>query len=132
MSSDHPDAPENVRPVADDVPPVEIEANVTQDDKTMAMLCHLLSIFTGFVGPLVIWLVKKDQSKFVDDQGKECLNFNLTMLIGHLIGGATICFTFGVINAALGVIQIVFSILAALEANKGKAYRYPMNIRMIK
>ncbi|HTL31303.1 MAG TPA: DUF4870 domain-containing protein, partial [Tepidisphaeraceae bacterium] len=44
-----------------------------KDSKTMALLCHLLPIFTGFLGPLIIWLIKKDSSPFVDDQGKESL-----------------------------------------------------------
>ena len=103
-----------------------------QDDKTMGMLCHLLGAFMGFVGPLVIWLIKKDQSKFVDDQGKEALNFHIVLLIGHVIGGATMCFTFGLVNAAVGLVGIIFGIIGGLEANKGVAYRYPFNIRLIK
>src|SRR5689334_1430002 len=55
----------------------------TQDDKTMAMLSHLLGIVLGFVGPLIIWLIKKDQSPFVDDQGKESLNFQIMLVIGY-------------------------------------------------
>jgi uncharacterized protein len=58
---------------------------VSQDDKTMGMLAHVLGIIS-FIGPLVIWLVKKDQSQFVDENGKVALNFQLTMLIGFLIG----------------------------------------------
>src|SRR5690348_1357609 len=58
-----------------------------KDAKTMALLCHLLPIFTGFLGPLIIWLVKKDSSPFVDDQGKEALNFQITAFFGYLIGG---------------------------------------------
>src|SRR5687767_6174019 len=53
----------------------------TPDDKTMATLAHVLGIFTSFVGPLIIWMIKKDTSPFVDDQGKEALNFQLTLLI---------------------------------------------------
>src|SRR4051812_11305473 len=67
----------------------------TPDDKTMAMLAHLLGIVTGFVGPLIIWLVKKDQSPFVDDQGKEALNFQLTLLIGWLVASVTAAFCIG-------------------------------------
>src|SRR5215213_6480869 len=66
-----------------------------KDSKTMAMLAHLLTIFTGFLGPLIIWLMKKDQSPFVDDQGKEALNFQLTLLIGYVIGIATSCLFVG-------------------------------------
>jgi uncharacterized Tic20 family protein len=109
-----------------DLPP-----ETTSDDRTMGMLCHLLGAFTGFLGPLIIWLIKKDQSRFVDDQGKEALNFQITMLIGHVIGAATACFTFGLVSVAVVIIGLVFSILGALEANKGVRYRYPINIRMI-
>jgi uncharacterized Tic20 family protein len=102
----------------------------TQDDRTMAMLCHIGGAF-GFLIPLIIWMVKKDQSRFVDDQGKEALNFHLTVLIAHLIGAVTICFTFGLINVAVMVVALIFSIMGGMEANKGVRYRYPMCIRFI-
>ncbi len=96
------------------------------------MLAHLLGAFMSIVGPLIIWLIKKDQSKFVDDQGKEAMNFQITMMILHVIGGATACFTFGAINGVAYVLSIVFGIIGGLEANKGVAYRYPFAIRLIK
>src|SRR5262249_14131163 len=89
----------------------ELSSEVTSDDRTMGMLCHLLGALLSWLGPLIIWMIKKDQSRFVDDQGKEALNFQITLLIGHLIGGVTICFTFGVINSVLYVLGIVFGIL---------------------
>ena len=107
-------------------------ATPDQDSKTMGMLAHLLGIFLGFIGPLIIWLIKKDQSPFVDDQGKESLNFQLTVLIGYLIGGATSCLFIGLLILVIWVLSIVFGIMGAIAANKGEAYRYPFNIRMIK
>jgi uncharacterized Tic20 family protein len=106
----------------------------TKDDMSMAMLCHLLSIITWFIGPLIIWLIKKDTSKFVDDQGKEALNFQLTMLIGWIIAGSTVwIFCIGVlIGLALWLCTIIFGIQAAMAANKGIAYRYPFALRLIK
>ncbi|HEX8322273.1 MAG TPA: DUF4870 domain-containing protein [Tepidisphaeraceae bacterium] len=105
----------------------------TQDDRTMAMLAHGLSIVSGFIGPLIIWLIKKDTSPFVDDQGKESLNFQLTLLIGYLFAFVTMCLIIGYfIFLAVWVCSIVFGILAAIEANKGVAYRYPFAIRIIK
>lgn len=99
----------------------------------MAMLCHLLGIFTGFIGPLIIWLIKKDQSPFVDDQGKEVLNFHITLVIGLIIGGVTACFYIGFfIIAALAICNIVFSIIGCLQASKGIAYRYPLRIQFLK
>ena len=104
----------------------------TSDDRTMGMLCHLLGII-GFIGPLIIWLVKKDTSPFVNDQGKEALNFHLTLLIGILVGIATSCIGIGLfILPAVWICGVVFSILGAMKANQGIAYRYPFNIRFIK
>lgn len=104
----------------------------TKDDRTMAMLAHLLGIL-GFLGPLIIWLIKKDQSPFVNDQGKEALNFHLTLLIGWVVGVATICLGVGLFIVPLvWVVGTVFSIIAALKANNGVAYRYPIAIRFIK
>ncbi len=98
----------------------------------MGMLCHLLGILCGFLGPLIIWLVKKDESPFVNDQGKEALNFQLTVIIAAIVAGLSIFFCIGaVLLPAVGVANLVFSILGAVEANKGNAYRYPVSLRMI-
>lgn len=105
------------------------------DSRTMAMLTHLLGIFTGFLGPLIIWLVKKDEKPFVDDQGKEALNFHLTMLIASLAISLLGCLTLGLgflLIIPLVAIVIIFGILGTIAANKGEAYRYPVNIRMIR
>ena len=105
----------------------------TSDAKTMAMLCHLLAIFTGFIVPLIIWLIKKDESRFVDQQGKEVLNFELTLLIAFVVGIATSCIVIGFfVIIAAQVCNIVFGILATIEVNKGNPYRYPVCIRFIK
>jgi uncharacterized Tic20 family protein len=103
----------------------------TPDDRTMAMLCHIGGAIGSFLIPLIIWLIKKDQSKFVDDQGKEALNFHITILIAHLIGGITLCFTFGIINMVVWVLALVFGIIGGLAAQKGEVYRYPFAIRLI-
>jgi uncharacterized Tic20 family protein len=105
----------------------------TSEDRTMAVLAHVLGIFTSFVGPLIIWLVKKDQSPFVDDQGREALNFQITLIIGYLISAIATVICIGPILAiALSVVAIIFGIMGAVAANKGEAYRYPFNIRLIK
>jgi uncharacterized protein len=102
----------------------------SKDDRTMAMFCHLGGIF-GFLIPLIIWLIKKDESRYIDHHGKEALNFHITMLIGHVIGAVTICFTFGLVSIAVYVIALVFSIIGAMAANRGEWYRYPISIRFI-
>ena len=109
-----------------------VPAPANKDEKTMAMLAHLLGII-GFVGPLIIWLIKKDTSAFVDDQGKEALNFHLTMLVGYLIGAVTFWLCMGIfIVIAVWIVSLIFSIVGAMKANQGIAYRYPFAIRLIK
>lgn len=106
------------------------------DEKTMGMLAHVLGGVTNFLGPLLIWLIKKDESPFVDDQGKEALNFQITICIGFAVAGiltaipvigciATLLFP------ALWIAGLIFGILGGLEANKGIAYRYPFALRLI-
>lgn len=111
------------------------------DEKTMGMLSHLLGIVTGFVGPLIIWLIKREESPFVNDQGKEALNFQITVGIGYIAAGilhfvavllfAPLACITSLLFAALGIASLVFSILGGLDANKGKAYRYPFALRLI-
>jgi len=105
-----------------------------KDSVTMGMLCHLLGIFTYFLGPLIIWLMKKDASPFVDDQGKEALNFQIVALIATLACFCACCVPPVVILllSAVQITRIVFSVLATVEANKGVAYRYPLTFRLIK
>jgi len=115
--------------------PLQIES--TPDDRTMALICHIGGGFVGFLVPLIVWLIKKDQSKFVDDQGKEALNFQLTRLIGHAILAPMMCIPFVNLLALLGhmvifALSIVFGIIGGMAAQKGEVYRYPFAIRMIK
>ena len=77
----------------------------------------------------MVWLVKKDQSPFVDDQAKEALNFQIAVLIAVAICGITCVGV--VLIPVVGVAALIYSILAAIEANKGVYYRYPYSIRLI-
>jgi uncharacterized Tic20 family protein len=112
---------------------------VSSDDRMWAMFCHLSSILTlyltgmGFLGPLIIWLIKKDQSAFVNYHGKEALNFQLTILIIELIGIATACIVVGIfILIGVAIYALIMAIIAGLNANSGQHYRYPATIRFIK
>ena len=110
-----------------------------QEERSLGLACHLLAFvgmvfpFGNILGPLVIWLVKKDDSAFVDDQGKEALNFNITISIA---GFVAFLLTFVVIGAILlpiiGIFWMVMTIVAAVKANGGEHYRYPLTIRLIK
>jgi len=107
----------------------------TKDNLTMAMLAHLLGALLGFLGPLIIWLIKKDEHPFIDDQGKESLNFQLTLLIAHvalIVLDVVSCGLLAIAHLVPWVLGLIFGIMGAMEANQGKWYRYPFNIRFIK
>lgn len=111
-----------------------------KDAKLWGMLCHLSALsaligipFGNIAGPLVIWLIKKEQYAFVDDQGKESLNFQITMSIFAIVAAILILLLIGIpILIALLVIDVVFTIIASIQANDGKYYRYPYSIKFIK
>jgi uncharacterized Tic20 family protein len=108
-----------------------LESN--KDARTMAMLCHLLAIFTSFLGPLIVWLVKKDEYSYVDEQGKEALNFQITVVLASFVAGLLTFVCIGVVLLpAIWIVDIVFCIIAAVAVNKGEHYRYPLSLRLIK
>jgi len=107
----------------------------SQEDRTLAMLTHLSGIILGFIVPLVIWLVNKDKSDkaWLNDQAKEALNFQITILIGYIAGTVLTIILIGpLISLAAWVVSVIFSIIAGLKANEGVAYRYPFALRLIK
>ena len=105
----------------------------TSDEKTMAMLAHILTLVAGFIPPLVIWLVKKDESKFVSDNAKESLNFIITLAIGYCIAFILMFILIGMfLIFVLWIAQLVLVIIATIKTNEGKVYRYPINLRLIK
>ena len=107
------------------------------DEKTMAMLAHLLGGITCVLGPLIICLIKKDESPFVNDQGKEAVNFQLSILIGYAVTGVlsgvpVLGCIFMLAFFACAIVGLIFGILGCVEANKGVVYRYPYALRFIK
>jgi len=101
--------------------------------RNLAMLCHLLGIFTYIVGPLIIWLVKKDDNEFIDSQGKAALNWQVSFLIYAIASSFLAIIGIGVIMLlALGILNLIFCIVAALKASDGKAYKYPLAINFLK
>ena len=105
----------------------------SKDDCNIALLAHLLGIFTGFVGPLIIWLLKKDSSTFVAEESKEALNFQITMAIAFIVSGLLFIIVIGIVlMPILVLLNIVFCIVGAMAASKGNHYKYPFAIRLIK
>jgi uncharacterized Tic20 family protein len=114
-----------------------IEAS--KDARTWATVCHLsaLSAFVGIplgniLGPLVVWLLKRNDHPFVDDQGKEALNFQISMTIYGIVAGILVILLVGIALLALvAVTDFILVIVASMKANDGERYRYPFTIRLI-
>lgn len=109
-----------------------IDSSPGKDERNLAMLAHLLGIFSGFVGALVLWLVKREESGFAADQAREALNFQITIAIAMM---ASFLLKFVLIGFVLFplvfIASFVFCLLGAVSAAKGKAYRYPLTLRLI-
>jgi uncharacterized Tic20 family protein len=103
------------------------------DARLWAMLAHLSGIIFLVLGPLVIWLIKKDESPFVAEHGREALNFNITILIAFIACGILSVAVIGVFLFPLvGIALVVLCIMAGLKANSGEYYRYPATLRLVK
>jgi uncharacterized protein len=139
---------------SDQMPPTEPPASAGEgpsaEERQWAMAAHLSALagalLTGvwmgwgcFIGPLIIWLVKKDTMPFVDDQAKEALNFNITFAIVGIVLFLLTVMTFllgSFITVPLAIIAgigwLILTIVASIKANDGVAYRYPICLRLIK
>jgi len=119
-------------------PPVPTGAP-SAEEKQWALFAHLSALigyiipFGSIIGPLVIWQIKKNEMPFVDDQGKEALNFQITVAIIAIICLVLVLILIGILLLwALAIANLVFIIIAALAANNGQAYRYPFAFRFVK
>ena len=113
-----------------------------KDARTWAMFCHLagvgafvpiLPVLGGIIAPLIVWQIKKDTFRFVDEQGKEAVNFQITVAFCALLAGL-LCFICAgiVLLPIVYLLDVVFLVIAAIKASDGLHYRYPMVIRFIK
>ena len=102
----------------------------TSDERILAILAHILTIVGSFIPPLVIYLLKKDESSFVASHARESLNFQITVFIVIVILALTII---GILFIwFVGIIDLVLVIVATVRASDNKLYRYPFTIRLIK
>jgi uncharacterized protein len=123
-------------------------SGLPNETRNWALGAHL-SVFVGslfgfpFAGPLVVWLIRKDVDEFSARHAREALNFNLTLLLVMVVGGVAavpltlltvglILIPFAFAAAAIGVVWIVLTIVAAVKANEGQDYRYPLTIRFVR
>jgi uncharacterized Tic20 family protein len=126
-------------------------AATTAEERQWAMFAHLSALVGGiltagwagsigcFIGPLVIWMVKKDTMPFVDDQAKEALNFNITVAIAFFALFLLTLLTLGIgalltvpLMIIIGIGWLVLTIIASMKANEGHRYRYPFALRLVK
>lgn len=105
----------------------------TEDDRLFSMLIYVLSFPFPILGPIVIWLLKRDSSEFVDYHGKEYFNFFVSYFIYSTISCILILLLIGIpMLILLGILGVVFTIMAAVKSYRGERYRFPMVIRFIK
>jgi uncharacterized Tic20 family protein len=143
MSSNDPTGSAPASPVSAAMP--------SADEKQWAMFAHLSALLGGiltggwagsigfFIGPLVIWLMKKDTMPFVSDQAKEALNFAITVSLACFVLLMLTIMSLGIgafltfpLMMIIGIAALVFIIIAAVQANQGVAYRYPVSLRLVK
>jgi uncharacterized Tic20 family protein len=143
-----PPPPPPSPPPAPPAPPVD--GLPGPEERQWAMFAHLSALAGGlltgavggwgcFLGPLIIWLVKKDTMPFVADQAKEALNFNITVAAVFVVLAVLTVLTLGIgiiltgpLMFVVAVGALVLIVMAAIKANEGKAYRYPMTVRLVK
>ena len=114
-------------------------SSTSSEVRTWSVLCHasaLLGLFFHFfghlLGPLLVWLIKRGDAPEIDANGKESLNFQLSMLIYDIIAGILCLVVIGIpILIALWILNTVFVIIASIRTSEGKSYRYPFTIRLI-
>ncbi|UHQ19448.1 DUF4870 domain-containing protein [Lysobacter sp. KIS68-7] len=122
-----------------DIDPTNASASgISAEERQWAMFAHLSALlglvipFGHLLGPLVIWLMKKETMPFVDQQAKEALNFQITVSIALMVAAILIIVVIGIaLLPLIGIAAIVLAIMAAIKANEGVAYRYPFTLRLI-
>lgn len=109
-----------------------------KDDRMWAMFAHLSTFaghlipFGNIAGPLIIWAIKKDEMPFVNDQGKEAVNFQITMTLALIVAALSVFILIGfVLFPVVYLFDLIMTIIAAIKANEGVAYRYPLCIRFL-
>lgn len=113
---------------------------LSNDEKNWGMYCHLAALLGfilpaigNFLGPGLVWAIKKNDYPFVNDQGKEVLNFQITLLLISIVAGFLAAVLIGVVILwLLPFYWLIFTIVAAVRASNGEYYRYPLTLRLIK
>lgn len=114
------------------------EAPQSSDERMWAMFCHLSALsgfiipFGNVIAPLIIWILKKEEYPLVDDQGKEAINFQISMTIYIIASVILIIIVIGIpLLILLGLFELIVIVIASIKANEGTRYRYPLTIRFL-
>lgn len=110
-----------------------------QQARTYAMFCHIVALvswlgvpFGNIIGPLVLWLIKKDDHPFIDEQGRESLNFQINVTLAKIVSGLLCIILIGLPMLLVVVVAgFILTIVGAVRAASGEHYRYPVGIRFI-
>ncbi|MEH7437048.1 DUF4870 domain-containing protein [Neobacillus drentensis] len=103
------------------------------EERLLAAGIYVLSLFFPVLAPLIIWLIKKDQSSFIDYHGKEYFNFLISYTVYFIISGLLMIILVGFVTTpVLGIMLLVYTIIAAIKAYEGNEYRFPLIFRLIK
>ena len=113
-------------------------SEASDEERTWGMVAHLAALagmiipFGNILGPLIVWIARRDVSSFVGDQAKEALNFNLTVGFAALACFVLVWLLIGVLLfAALALYWLAMTIVAAVKASEGIRYRYPFALRLV-
>ncbi len=137
--SDTENHTENVEPSPTSGGPSPAPGGVSSEERQWAMFAHLAALvgfiipFGNLIGPLIVWQVKKNEMPFVDDQGKEALNFQITVTLAVIVCLILLVVLIGALLLPIvGIAALVLIVIAGIKANGGEAYRYPLTLRLIK
>jgi hypothetical protein len=118
---------------------IPVVVGPSAEERQWAMFAHLSALvgllipFGSILGPLIIWQIKKAEMPFVDDQGKEALNFQITVLLVVIVCFILMFILIGMLLLPIvGIAWLVLSIMGGIKANNGETYRYPFTLRLIK
>ena len=108
------------------------QEKITADDRNLAVLAHIGTLFGWLIVPLVVWLVKKDESNFIAEHAKQSINFQLSMMIYITVSIMLVFLVVGIFTLiGLAFFSLCVTIVATVEAGKGKPYKYPLTIQFI-
>ena len=115
-------------------------SGITPDERTWGTMAHVSALIAMFVGglmvlgPLIVWLLKKNESSYVDHHGREALNFQITMLIAFavcFVAGFATCGIGWAVGGLVAIANVIVTIIAAVKANEGQRWTYPFSIRLV-